>query len=167
MHGFSGLLVLTAAFAKVSLAANLFVSAYIGTINSLTLTEESDGNYSLTLNDSLQIGGQPSWLTWNAADRTLYIPDESEYFTTPYSWSVYAAPNGSFSLTGRAPAPGGGVANGLYGNNSYLATAHYDLSELSTFKFPLTASSTPLQTFALTMTGPGTIPSRQNAAHPH
>lgn len=42
-----------------------------------------------------------------------------------------------------------------------------DLSEITTFKLPLTSSSAALQQIPLTMTGPGTIPSRQNAAHPH
>jgi hypothetical protein len=106
-----------------TLAANIFVSHYSGTVNSLTLTESITGTYSLTLNTSLSIGGQPSWLTWDSSSRTLYIPDETSYFTA-YSWSVSAATNGGFTQTGKATAVAGGVASVLYGNRQYLATAH-------------------------------------------
>ncbi|KAG0650147.1 putative 6-phosphogluconolactonase [Hyphodiscus hymeniophilus] len=164
-HSFSFLLL--SPLLTSSHGANLFVSHYSGTVYTLTLSNNSDGAYSLTLNTSLYIGGQPSWLTWDSSTRTLYIPDETEYFGTPNAWSVAAATNGALSLTGKATAIGGGVANTLYGNHQYLATAHYDLSQITTFKLPLTSSSTPLQKIALNMTGPGTVPNRQNAAHPH
>jgi hypothetical protein len=117
------LLVLLSLFTSAALAANIFVSHYSGTVNSLTLTEPTTGTYSLALNTSLYIGGQPSWLTWDSASRTLYIPDETSYFTA-YSWSVSAAANGGFTQTGKATAVAGGVASVLYGNGQYLATAH-------------------------------------------
>ena len=40
-------------------------------------------------------------------------------------------------------------------------------SSISTFKLPLSSSSKAQQTLALAMPGPGTIPSRQEASHPH
>jgi hypothetical protein len=117
------LLVLLSPFTSAALAANIFVSHYSGTVNSLTLTPSNTGTYSLTLNTSLYIGGQPSWLTWDSINRTLYIPDETSYGTA-YSWSVSAATNGGFTETGKAIAVAGGVASALYGNRQYLATAH-------------------------------------------
>jgi 6-phosphogluconolactonase (cycloisomerase 2 family) len=44
---------------------------------------------------------------------------------------------------------------------------HSQISTLSTFKLPFSSSSTPQQTFVLTMSGKGTVPSRQDAPHPH
>jgi 6-phosphogluconolactonase (cycloisomerase 2 family) len=123
MCRFDHLLLLAIPFTSAALAANIFVSHYIGTVNSVTLTQRDTGNYSLTLNSSLYIGGQPSWLTWDSASRTLYIPDETSYGTA-YIWSVAAATDGSFTQTGKATALQGGVANALYGNKQYIATAH-------------------------------------------
>ncbi|TAQ91040.1 hypothetical protein B7494_g660 [Chlorociboria aeruginascens] len=61
---------------------------------------------------------------------------------------------------------GGGVASTLYGDG-YIAIAHYETSSISTFKLPLTASSTAQQVFTYKLTAPGTIPARQDAPHPH
>jgi len=104
-------------------AANIFVSHYSGTINTLTFNPTNDGNYSLALNTSLRIGGQPSWMTWDAANRTIYASDE----TSPGNGSltaVSAATNGSLTQIARATAIGGGVANVLYGDGGYVAIAH-------------------------------------------
>ena len=104
-------------------AANIFVSHYSGTINTLTFNPTNDGNYSLVLNISLTIGGQPSWITWDAASRTIYASDE----TSPGNGSltaISAATDGSLTQLARATAIGGGVANVLYGNGGYVAIAH-------------------------------------------
>ncbi|KAL2063765.1 hypothetical protein VTL71DRAFT_5570 [Oculimacula yallundae] len=151
---------------NVAAGANIFAAHYSGTINSLTLTSSSSGTYSLALNNSLTIGGQPSWMTWDSASRTLYMPDETG-FGTCSNFAVSAGTNGRFTLLGKASGvPLGGVANVVYGNG-YLATAHYQTSTISTMKLPITSSSTSLQTLKYTMNGKGPIPSRQDAPHPH
>lgn len=111
------------ALLDVASSANIFAAHYSGTINSLTLTSSSSGAYSLTLNSSLSIGGQPSWMTWDSASRTIYMPDETGWGSAS-SFAVSAATNGKFTLLGKATGlPLGGVANVVYGSG-YIATAH-------------------------------------------
>ncbi|KAH8599584.1 Lactonase, 7-bladed beta-propeller-domain-containing protein [Bisporella sp. PMI_857] len=149
-------------FLKSSNCANIFVSHYSGTVNTLTFSPATN---SLTLNSSLRIGGQPSWLHWDLASRTLYAPDETSFGSGSLT-AVSAANDGKLSQIGKSTAPLGAVACVLYGGG-YIAIAHYQISTISTFKLPLSSSPSVLQTFSLKMSGPGTIPSRQDAPHPH
>ncbi|KAG4442887.1 hypothetical protein IFR05_001591 [Cadophora sp. M221] len=143
------------ALPDVAAGANIFAAHYSGTINSLTLTSTSNGAYSLALNNSLSIGGQPSWMTWDSSSRTIYMPDETG-FGSASSFAVSAATNGRFTLLGKATGlPLGGVANVV------------QTSTISTLKLPLSSSSKTLQTLKYTMNGKGPIPSRQDAPHPH
>ncbi|CZT04512.1 hypothetical protein WAI453_011540 [Rhynchosporium graminicola] len=152
---------------NVVACANLFAAHYSGTINSLTFIPSSSGAASLTLNTSLTIGGQPSWMTWDSASRTIYMPDESGSGRSSLSFAVSAAKDGKLALLGKASGlPLVGVANVVYGSG-YIATAHYSASSISTMKLPLTSSSTVLQTLKYTMNGAGPVPSRQDAPHPH
>lgn len=99
-------------------AANIFVSHYSGVVYSLTLTGSS-----LTQNSTVTLGGQPSWLTFNSTDRTLYVADETGSGSAQV-WSVAAASNGGLKQLGKASAPLGAVANVQYGGGNYLASAH-------------------------------------------
>ncbi|TVY84604.1 putative 6-phosphogluconolactonase [Lachnellula suecica] len=157
-------LVLLSAWLDIASAANIFVSHYQGTVQSLSLNQNG-GRYTLTANGTVTLGGQPSWLTFDSANRILYVADETGYGTASI-WSVAANINGGLTQTGKATAPLGSVHNVLYGDG-YIASAHYQTSMVTTFKLPLTSSAQTLQKFALTMPGKGTIPSRQDAAHPH
>jgi 6-phosphogluconolactonase (cycloisomerase 2 family) len=112
---------LLSAWLEIASAANIFVSHYQGTIASLTLTG-SGTSYTLAQNSSLTVGGQPSWLTWDSASRTLYAGDETGSGSASV-WSVAAATNGKLTQSGKASAPLGSVHNALYGNG-YLAQAH-------------------------------------------
>ncbi|CAA9966621.1 Lactonase domain containing protein [Pyrenophora teres f. maculata] len=151
-------------FGGVASAANLWASHYSGTINYLTF----NGN-NLALSGSSSTGNKlPSWLTYDNAGKGLYIADE--VFTgnsggTLTSFSVGS--NGSLKSTGTAPTPQGVVANTLYGGpqgRSFIANAHYQTSQLTTFKLPLNGGQ-PMQTIKYTGKGPNT--GRQEAAHPH
>ncbi|KAH8743208.1 Lactonase, 7-bladed beta-propeller-domain-containing protein [Diaporthe sp. PMI_573] len=145
---------------------NILVAHYSGTISTLTLAQNSRGTYDLYLNSSLTIGGQPSWLTFDDAARTLYSSDETSYGSASVT-AVLAAKNGGLTLAGKTTAAtGGAVANTLYGNG-FVAVAHYQGSMISTYKLPLSPSGTVLQKFSLTQSQPGTNPWRQEAAHPH
>ncbi|KAK0115651.1 hypothetical protein ONS95_000079 [Cadophora gregata] len=160
------LLAILSALLGIAAGANIFAAHYSGTVNSLTLTSTSNGAYSLALNSSLSIGGQPSWMTWDSSSRTIYLPDETG-FGTASSFAVSAATNGRLTLLGKATGvPLGGVANVLYGSG-YIATAHYQTSTISTLKLPLSSSSKTLQNLKYTMNGRGPVPSRQDAPHPH
>ncbi|CAG8954272.1 hypothetical protein HYFRA_00005892 [Hymenoscyphus fraxineus] len=159
-------LVLLSIFLDIVTAANIFVSHYQGTIQSLTLTPTSNGGYTLTTNSSANVGGQPSWMTFDPATRTIYSSDETGFGSASLT-AVTAAANGGVSLVGKATGVTlGGVHNTLYGLG-YIAVAHYQMSSITTYKLPLSSSSRSLQTLKYTMNGPGKIPSRQDAPHPH
>jgi len=147
-------------------AANIFVSHYQGTITNLNFNAASDGSYSLTTNSTVTTGGQPSWLSWDSGNRTLYAPDETSWGSAT-AFAVSAAPNGGLTLLAKAKQTLGAVASVVYGNGGYIALAHYGTSAVTTYKLPLTSSSSVQQTFTFTMSGKGAIPSRQDAPHPH
>ncbi|KAL6706618.1 hypothetical protein ACN47E_005374 [Coniothyrium glycines] len=153
-------------FGGAASAANLWVTHYSGTINYLTFS----GN-SLTLTKSTSTGNTlPSWITYDSAGKALYIPDEFFYGGSGGSLVSFAiGNNGTLTPSGRAPTPQGAVATTLYGGSdgkSYIANAHYQTSQLTTFKLPLSGAQ-PLQTIKYTMNGKGPIPSRQDVPHPH
>ncbi len=107
---------------RTGYAANIFVSHYSGSVYTLTLTG-SGTSYTLTQNSSVSLGGQPSWMTFNSTERTLYVSDETGYGSAQV-WSVSAATNGGLKQSGKASAPLGAVANVQYGGGQYLASAH-------------------------------------------
>jgi 6-phosphogluconolactonase (cycloisomerase 2 family) len=105
-------------------AATLYASHYSGTINTLNF----DGN-TLTLANSSTTGNKlPSWLTYDASGKTLYIADEVFYGVTSgnlVSFSV--GNNGTLKATGKGPTAMGVVATTLYGGadgRSFIANAH-------------------------------------------
>jgi 6-phosphogluconolactonase (cycloisomerase 2 family) len=112
---------LLSALLDAACAINIFVSHYQGTVQSLTLTPTSGGGYTLVSNGTVTIGGQPSWMTYDSANRIIYVADENT--PTGGITSITAAPDGSLKQLGHVSAPGGGVANVLYGGG-YIATAH-------------------------------------------
>jgi 6-phosphogluconolactonase (cycloisomerase 2 family) len=101
-------------------AINIFVSHYQGTVQSLTLTPTS-GGYTLTTNGTVTIGGQPSCLIFDSANRVLYVSDEGNNGSLI---SVTAATDGGLKQLGHCSAPGGAVANVLYGNKGHVASVH-------------------------------------------
>jgi 6-phosphogluconolactonase (cycloisomerase 2 family) len=104
-------------------AINIFVSHYQGTVQTLTLTPQSDGSYSLETNGTVTVGGQPSWMTFDPESRTIYNSDETGWGSGTLT-SVSAAADGSLSLSGKATGVAvGGVHNTLYGDG-YIAVAH-------------------------------------------
>src|SRR6187402_1853863 len=117
MVSFNLCFALLPALLEVARAANIFAAHYSGTVNTLTLSSTN----SLTLNTSLTIGGQPSWMTYDSSSRIIYVSDETSFGSGSIS-AVSAATNGHLSLLGKAPATGGGVANVLYGEG-YVAIA--------------------------------------------
>lgn len=112
------------ALLEAACAINIFVSHYQGTVQSLTLTPTSGGGYTLTTNSSVTIGGQPSWLTFDSENRVLYVSDEGNTGATGQLTSVTAAVDGGLKQLGKCSAPGGSVANVLYGNKGYVASVH-------------------------------------------
>ncbi|KAH7371567.1 6-phosphogluconolactonase [Pyrenochaeta sp. MPI-SDFR-AT-0127] len=153
-------------FGSAVTAANLWATHYSGTVNYLTF---SGGN--LTLSSSTRTGNKlPSWITYDGPGKALYIPDEVFYGQQSgnlVSFSI--GTNGTLTATGKGTTPLGVVATTLYGGadgRGFIANAHYQSSQVTTFKLPLNGGN-PLQTLKYTMAGKGAIPSRQEAPHPH
>ncbi|KAF1947675.1 3-carboxy-cis,cis-mucoante lactonizing enzyme [Clathrospora elynae] len=157
--------VLLPLFGSVASAANLWATHYSGTINYLTFSGSS-----LTLTKSTSTGNNklPSWITYDGVGKALYIPDETFYGAQGGNLVSFAiGTNGSLSSIETGATPLGAVATALYGGSdgkSFIANAHYQSSQVTTFKLPLSGGQ-PLQT--LKYTGKGVNPSRQEAPHPH
>ncbi|KKK26043.1 hypothetical protein AOCH_006897, partial [Aspergillus ochraceoroseus] len=162
--------------------ATLYATHYsTGSVYSLSLDRATNGSYSLSIASSLKTcGPYPSWVTFDAATRTLYCSDENGGRSTNGSLTALAAPQGDGMLAELArtdAAPGGGVNSVIYEDGrggKYLAIAHYAGSALSTFSLPISSSSSsaaaadPLQVFPFQLSSsPGTVPDRQEAPHPH
>ncbi|KKK26524.1 hypothetical protein ARAM_006133 [Aspergillus rambellii] len=160
--------------------ATLYATHYsTGSVYSLSLDRATNGSYSLSIASSLKTcGPYPSWVTFDAATRTLYCSDENGGRSTNGSLTALAAPQGDGMLAELArtdAAPGGGVNSVIYEDGrggKYLAIAHYAGSALSTFSLPISSSSAaaadPLQVFPFQLSSsPGTVPDRQEAPHPH
>ncbi|KAF2621739.1 6-phosphogluconolactonase [Macroventuria anomochaeta] len=154
-------------FGGAAAAANLYTAHYSGTISHLSFN-----NNSLTLVSAEKTGQTlPSWITYDAAGKKLYIPDEN--FVDPTSNGVLVSysvdANGALTKTGNTTTPRGGVATVLYGGKDgkgFIANAHYHTAQVSTYKLPL-KDGKPLQLLNYTLDGPGADPDRQEAPHPH
>lgn len=154
-------------FGGAAATARLYATHYSGTINHLAFA-----NDSLTLVSSVETGQTlPSWITYDAAGKKLYIPDENFVSTNEtgilVSFSVGA--KGVLTKAGNSTTPRGGVATTLYGGKhgkGFIANAHYHTAQVSTYKLPL-KDGKPLQTLNYTLDGPGADPDRQEAPHPH
>ncbi|KAI8937105.1 hypothetical protein NX059_006319 [Plenodomus lindquistii] len=148
-------------------AADLWATHYsAGTLNYLTF-----GNNSLSLSRSLKPGSElPSWITYDGAGKALYISDEVFQNASGGDLRSFAVgSNGALTDAGKGFAPLGAVASALYGGTNgrgFIVNAHYQSSQISTFKLPLTGGL-PLQTVQFNMSSPGAVPSRQEAPHPH
>lgn len=127
MHSTLSFTLAAGLLASSASAETLFASHYSGQIYTLQLTNNSAGAYSLAVSSQITAcGGLPSWLTYDATTRMLYCSDETMYGSGSIS-SLSADSSGKLTVTGKAQAPIGGVANTLYGGsngNSYVAIAH-------------------------------------------
>lgn len=112
-------------FGGAATASTLYATHYSGTINHLTFD-----NKSLALVSSAETGqALPSWITYDAAEKKLYIPDENfldeKAKGVLVSYSVSA--DGTLTKDGNATTPRGGVATTLFGGKDggkFMANAH-------------------------------------------
>ncbi|KAL9112826.1 MAG: hypothetical protein Q9227_002903 [Pyrenula ochraceoflavens] len=150
---------------------HLLATHYSGTISTLELTlNNSTGIYNLTNTPLTTCGAQPSWLTYDASSKTLYCIDEAGTNTSSLSSYHFSHCNGTLTLLAQAQTLPGPVHSALYGGNNgnaqYIALAHYS-GALSTFKLPLTNTSTPLQNFTFPISEHGPDPEHQKTPHAH
>lgn len=151
-----------------ALAVNLFVASYAGDITSLSLLQKADGSYNLsqtsTFNSSTHT---PSWLTLNKQNNVLYMVDEAVNNTNGTIVSYKTSHTGKLSEVFRVEDIGGGVGATFFGSGSALAVPHYTGSALVTYNITSTGHLEQLQLFTYELSGPGTVPNRQDAPHPH
>ncbi|KAI7178871.1 hypothetical protein D0869_04472 [Hortaea werneckii] len=158
---------LTAALlVQSSVASQLFVSHLSGSVYSLTYESSNNGNGSLSIDYSTtECGNMPTWL--DLESDVLYCFDESYGAGVVSSFDIK---NSSFELRGQADTKGSDVHGCLYGGSngsSFMATAQYSSSSITTYKLPLTSNTEALQQLNFTMDGEGADPARQDAPHPH
>ena len=154
--------------ASVTRAVNLYVASYAGNITSLSLLQSPNGSYSLsqtaTFNTSTHT---PSWLTLNKQNNVLYMIDEAVNATNGTVVTYKTSYTGHLTEIQRVEDIGGGVYATFYSSGSALAVPHYTGSALQTYNVTSTGHTVPNQLFTYTLSGPGTVPSRQDAPHPH
>ena len=140
-------------------ATNLYAAHYSGTINRLAFK-----NDSLTLVSSEKTGQtSPSWITYDAVSKRLYVPDENvDPATNTVLVSYSVDHHGALTKKDNATTPFGGVSTVLYGGKhgrGFIANAHYHTAQVSTYKLPL-SDGRPLQILNYTLDGPGAVPDR-------
>lgn len=154
--------------AASTLAVNLYVASYAGNITSLSLLQEANGTYSLTQTTTFNTSTHtPSWLTLNKQNNVLYMIDEAVNATNGTIVSYKTSYTGGLSEITRLEDIGGGVDAAFFSSGSALAVPHYTGSALVTYNITSTGLLQQLQLFTYELSGPGIVPSRQDAPHPH
>ncbi|KAF2792587.1 putative isomerase YbhE [Melanomma pulvis-pyrius CBS 109.77] len=152
-------------FGGLATAAQLYATHYSGTVNQLTFS-----GTSLTLTSSTKTNNNlPAWISYDSAGKGVYVTDETWTAQTGSLVGFSIGASGALTQSGKVTTPQGVVASALYGGDdgrSYIVNAHYQTSQITTFKLPL-SNTQPLQTFKYSMNGVGAVPSRQEAPHPH
>lgn len=108
-----------------SLATNLYVSSYAGTITSLQLTRLGDDSFSLTEVD-VNTGSQPnpSWLTKDEYNDVVYCVDEGLTVPNGSLASYRTSASGKLSQIDRHSVISGPVSSVVYNRGEALVVAH-------------------------------------------
>ena len=113
------------AFLAMTRAARLFATTYNGTVDTLTLSKDSD-KYTLAHSASITAcGEQPSWLTLDSVAKVLYCANEAD--DPSGSLTAFAiGDDGTLAPQAVAKTVGGDVNSQLYGGdhgNGFIALA--------------------------------------------
>nr|OQO18177.1 hypothetical protein B0A51_14124 [Rachicladosporium sp. CCFEE 5018] len=159
------------ALAPSVLGQTLLASHYTGKIYTLAFSRNGNSG-TLTSKSSVSgCGSMPSWLGLDSASGTLLCTDESGGNGRSAKVTTFSVGNdGTTTLSGQATTTGGDVHGSFYGGSDgkgFVVLSEYDPSTISTYKLPLTSSSTALQKIKFTQSKSGPVSSRQNAPHPH
>ncbi|KAB5523984.1 Lactonase, 7-bladed beta-propeller-domain-containing protein [Coniochaeta sp. 2T2.1] len=151
-----------------SSATLLYVASYSGTVTILNLTATTSGSPSLqSVAFSPGCGPNPSWLTLDKATSTLYCLNEGLSSPNGSLASFGTSTNGVLTLKSNVTTPLGPVSAVIYGNGrSGIAMAEYSGSSISAYNI---SASPPAEVYVETfhLDGPGPVPDRQDAPHPH
>ncbi|KAK0707979.1 Lactonase, 7-bladed beta-propeller-domain-containing protein [Lasiosphaeris hirsuta] len=146
--------------------ATLVASHFAGGVYSLSLTTTgSSGKLAITSQAS-GCGTTPAWVEYYSDSKTLYCFDES--WNGGGTNAQYSVNNdGRLTLAGSTKSSGNTVHGLLYGGpegKSFIATAQYSPSTITTYKAQTGSSVLQTEKFALSKRGPN---SRQDVSHPH
>ncbi|KAB5532665.1 Lactonase, 7-bladed beta-propeller-domain-containing protein [Coniochaeta sp. 2T2.1] len=151
-----------------SSATLLYVASYSGTVTTLNLTATTSGSPSLqSVASSPGCGPNPSWLTLDKATSTLYCLNEGLNSPNGSLASLGTSTNGVLTLKSNVTTPLGPVSAVIYGKGrSGIALAEYSGSSISAYNI---SASPPAEVYVETfhLDGPGPVPDRQDAPHPH
>ncbi|KAH8700510.1 Lactonase, 7-bladed beta-propeller-domain-containing protein [Talaromyces proteolyticus] len=155
------------------LATRLYAASYAGSVTSLALTK-TRGAYELsTLSKTAACGSSPSWLMLDSENSILYCLDEGITALNGSVTTFKTNQNGTLSMIQHLKTLTGPVMSAMYSapqvsKGQFLAVAHYSASSVTTYAVdPAQGLFNHSQTFVYEMTGPGPVPSRQDAPHPH
>ncbi|KAF2203770.1 putative isomerase YbhE [Delitschia confertaspora ATCC 74209] len=155
-------------------AVKLLASHFSGQVYTLDLTLTNPTTGALKISSQQKgCGVTPTWLYLDEESRTVYCFDESwagSGVIQQYSLNAKDASTTQLKLTGSASTAGNSVYGSLYGGpngKSFVITAEYTPSTLTTYKLPITSSTKQLQKLSFTMAKPGPRPDRQDKPHPH
>ena len=159
--------ILLVAISTHSLATNIFVSSYAGTVTTLSLTE-SNGKYSLTTTSvTNDCAPNPSWLTLDPQGYLYCLNEGLE--TINGSLSTFKINNdGTLTHIQNITTISGPVSGVFYGSpsNQALALAHYTGSSVSSWLLN-SGNATLNQELTYTLSQPGPNPTRQDSPHEH
>ena len=108
-----------------SIATNLYVSSYIGTITSLQLSRYPNGSFKLeTVASHNGSYPNPAWLTKNEFNGVVYCVDEGLTVPNGSLASYKTSSSGELTQIDRHTVISGPVHSVLYNNGKALAVAH-------------------------------------------
>jgi hypothetical protein len=108
-----------------TIATNLYVSSYIGTITSLQLSRYPNGSYKLeTVAVNHGSEPNPSWLTGDEYNGIIYCADEGLTVPNGSLASYKTSTSGKLTQIDRHTVISGPVNSVIYNNGKALAVAH-------------------------------------------
>jgi 6-phosphogluconolactonase (cycloisomerase 2 family) len=108
-----------------TVATNLYVSSYAGTITSLQLSQAASGTYSLNqvaVNDGS--APNPSWLTLDENTHVVYCLDEGLDVVNGSIASYSTSASGELTQIDRHTVISGPVSSVVFNGGKALAAAH-------------------------------------------
>ncbi|KAI9154877.1 putative 6-phosphogluconolactonase [Paramyrothecium foliicola] len=149
-------------------SASLLASHFSGKVYTLNFSQNGNsGNLAIT-SETTGCGTTPSWLQLYSEDQKVYCFDES-WTGRGYIAQYNVATDGRLTLSTQFSTSGNDVHGVLYGGadgKSFLATAQYSPSTITTYRVPTSSNNAVLQREKFTMTNKGPNP-RQDVPHPH
>ncbi|KAK9320532.1 Lactonase, 7-bladed beta-propeller-domain-containing protein [Lipomyces orientalis] len=160
-------------FGTTSVAARLFAASYAGTVTSLALTKPNTTYELSILSETNDCGSSPAWLMLDGKHDVLYCLDEGIGAVNGSLTSFKVLKNGTLTKIEHLETLTGAVQSEMYSapgvaDRQFFAVAHYEGSAVTTYSLDrVKGLFKRSQTFTYELAGPGPVPDRQDAPHPH